>query len=150
MIVCIMRHGESDSEGERHLSRQGAGQVRSVLKLAEQIGLEVSKILSSPLARAVETAEIAKEIFGLKFAISNALETEGSPEEIYEELSKFKSQDVVLLVSHQPLVSKFLSDIVGAETGAEFSRGTLAIVRGDPKPRGCTLVSLIPPRVPTS
>jgi phosphohistidine phosphatase len=150
MIVCIMRHGEADSAAERHLSKRGAEQVRTVLRLAEQIGLDVTKILSSPLARAVETAAIAKEVFGLEYTVSNSLEPEGSSEEIQEELSKFKSDDVILLVSHQPLVSKFLSDMLGAESKVEFSRGTLAITRGDPAPGGCVLVSLISPEVLTS
>jgi phosphohistidine phosphatase len=154
MLVCIMRHGEAeatpDSSGERHLTQRGASQVAGVLNLAKQMGVTVNAIATSPLARAKDTAEIAKKVFGLDYAVTNALEPEGSPEEVYEELSKHKLGDSVLLISHQPLISKLLSDILGAETRVEFSTGTMAVVRGSVASGGGVLVLLIPPRAQIS
>ena len=99
------------------------------------MGVSVNAIASSPFARARQTAEIAKRIFGVDFVVTNSLEPEGSPEEVYEELSKHKPTDSVLLISHQPLVSKLLSDILGTEPRVSFLTGTLAMVsvNGHPK-----------------
>lgn len=151
MIVYLMRHGEatSESNSERHLTECGRSQVENVLKVAKQMGITVSAIASSPLARAKQTAEIAKGVFNVDFTITNSLETEGSPEEVYEELSKHGEESKILLISHQPLVSKLLSDMVGAER-VNFSPGTLAMVSGIPKTGGSTLVLLIPSYVPNS
>ena len=143
-----MRHGDADSSGDRHLSHKGFVEVSHVLKQAKRMGLSVNAIRSSPLIRARETAEIARETFGIDYTVTNSLEPEGSPPEIYEELSTLKG--TVLLVSHKPLVSQFLSDILGKEMHADFSTGTLAVVSGDPKQGGCIFVSMIPPKIPGS
>ena len=155
MIVYIMRHGEaeanSSSNGERHLTERGASQVTNVLHMANQMGASITAIASSPLVRAKQTAEIAKRILKVDYFITNSLEPEGSPEEIYVELSKYNSSGV-LLVSHQPLVSKLLSDLLGAEARISFLTGTVAMVKVDGQPgtgRGM-LVLLIPPQIPIS
>jgi len=148
-----MRHGEANansasrSDGERHLTDVGTVQVNKVLNTAKQLGANVNAIASSPLARAKETSEIAARIFGLQYTITNSLEPEGSPEGVYEELSKLDPVKSVLLISHQPLVSTLLADILGAEPKASFATGTLAMVKvdGHPKTASGTLVFLIPP-----
>ena len=156
MILYIMRHGEaeanSSSNGERHLTERGASQVTRVLHLANQMGASITSIASSPLVRAKQTAEIAKRIFKVDYVITNSLEPEGSPEAIYEELSNHKSSERMLLISHQPLVSRLLSDLLGAEARISFLTGTVAMVKVDEQPgtgRGM-LVLLIPSQIPIS
>ncbi len=156
MNVYIMRHGEaeanSSSNGERHLTERGASQVTKTLHFANQMGVSINAIASSPLVRAKQTAEIAKRIFKVEYSITNSLEPEGSPEGIYEELSKHKPSDGVLLISHQPLVSKLLSNILGTESRVSFLTGTLAMVSVDGQPgtgQGI-LTLLIPSRIPVS
>ena len=156
MILYIMRHGEaeanSSSNGERHLTERGASQVTRVLHFANQMGANITSIASSPLVRAKQTAEIAKRIFKVDYVITNSLEPEGSPEAIYEELSNHKSSERMLLISHQPLVSRLLSDLLGAEARISFLTGTVAMVKVDEQPgtgRGM-LVLLIPSQIPIS
>jgi phosphohistidine phosphatase len=156
MLVCVMRHGEAETNtstsDEKRLTERGVSEVKKVLQLARKMGTTINVIASSPLARAKDTAEIAKRIFKADYVTTNSLEPEGSPEEIYEELSKYNPDDVVLLISHQPLVSKLLSDILGAETRIAFSTATLAMIEvsGQPRTGGGTLVLLIPPQISTS
>ena len=86
MLIMIMRHGEAEAgvgESERHLTDNGSIQVRSVLGWAKQMGLRVDSILSSPLTRAKETASLASSIFGTTNSVDNALEPEGSPDQVY-------------------------------------------------------------------
>jgi len=148
-----MRHGQANanpvlgSDRERHLTDVGTVQVKTVLNTAKQLGAKINAIACSPLDRAKETAEIAAMIFGLQYSVTNSLEPEGSPEGVYDELSKLDPVKSVLLISHQPLVSILLADILGTEPKASFATGTLAIVKvdGDPKCGNGTLISLIPP-----
>ena len=108
-----MRHGESlvTSENEQPLTPRGKMQVTQVLRFAKEAGARMNFIVTSPVTRAKQTAEIAKAIFGVDYVVSNALEPESSPDAIYEELSKHKSTDSILLVSHKPQVLNLLSDI---------------------------------------
>ena len=78
MIIYILRHGEAEAKSsqkmdeERRLTSFGKSQLRKSLVIAKEIGTRVDLILSSPLVRARETAEIAKEIFNVeKFEIDD-------------------------------------------------------------------------------
>ena len=156
MLVLIMRHGDAEAsrgmDGQRHLTKLGAAQSRKVLKLASDIGAKVTAIASSPLLRARETAEIASQVFGLEFLVTNSLEPEGTPDEVYAELESYHATNSVLLISHQPLVSKLLADILGAEPVISFATASLALIKVKNRlEAGCgTLVCMIPPQLPES
>lgn len=155
MIILILRHGEAAAragETERHITDKGSAQVDRVLNCAKQIGVRVDSILSSPITRARETASIASIILGPKHTVTNALEPEGSPVEVYGELARFENSKAVLLVSHQPLVSKLVQDILESSTPIDMTTGSLAIIMAKDQPaRGSgTLLSLIPPDVSNS
>jgi phosphohistidine phosphatase len=152
MIVFIMRHGEANTDsaradGERHLTDTGTVDANNVLNTAKQMGIKINAIASSPLARAKETAEIAARIFGKEYTVANSLEPEGSPEGVYDDLTKLDPSKSILLISHQPLVSTLLADILGGEPKASFATGTLAMVKvdGHPKSGSGALVFLMPP-----
>ena len=153
MLLHIMRHGQANANSvlardrEQHLTDVGTAQVNTVLNTAKQMGAKLNAIACSPLDRAKETAEIAARIFGLQYSVTNSLEPEGSPDGVYDELSKLDPVKSVLLISHQPLVSLLLTDILGTEPKASFATGTLAMVKvdGHPQTGSGTLISLIPP-----
>ena len=155
MLILIMRHGEAEArpdETDRHLTEKGLIQVRSVLGWAKQMGLQVDSILSSPLTRAKETASLASSIFGTTNSVDNSLEPEGSPDEVYEALSKFGPSNVVLLVTHQPLVSILVEDILESKSQINMTTGSLAVVMAKDRPTqgSGVLLSLIPPFIPSS
>lgn len=145
-----MRHGEAvalEGETERHVTDKGLAQVNVVLNCANKMMVRVDAILSSPLTRAKETAALASSVFGPKYSVTNALEPESSPAEVYEELSRFEPSNTVLLVSHQPLVSKFVEDILDSRSPINMMTGSLAaiLVKDRPSSGRGVLLSLIPP-----
>ncbi len=137
-----MRHGRADT----HLTPDGVFETRRVLRMAKERGLRAGVMLSSPLPRAIETAEIAKKVFGVEYSISNSIEPEGSPDGVYEVLGKYSPEEMILLVSHKPLVTLLVSDLTGEEI--VFDPGMLASVAttGFPEKANGKLVMLIPPR----
>ena len=70
------------SGDEQILTPKGTLQVKHVLSSAKDLGAIINSIISSPVTRAKETAEIAKVIFGIDYAIANALEPESSPDAV--------------------------------------------------------------------
>src|SRR5207245_10633645 len=75
MLVYIFRHGESEAPAkgkghateERHLTPDGRMWAKRVVSVAEkEIGFRPAVILSSPLARAKETAAVPRQTLDLK------------------------------------------------------------------------------------
>jgi len=111
-----MRHGEAEpktaSDSERQLTKMGEEQVRRSLAIASEMGALVDVIVTSPILRARETAEIAKEILGMPNVIVNlVLGPDSSSIEVFRELRELNKTGI-LLVSHQPLVSELISSLL--------------------------------------
>jgi len=115
-----MRHGEAEakstsvSDEGRHLTTQGKNQVRRVLELTLAFtDSKVDTLISSPVTRAKETAEIVKEIFDVRFCIhDDVLEPSRTPYEVFQKLSSLDSSSQVLLVTHQPLASAIVASFL--------------------------------------
>jgi phosphohistidine phosphatase len=157
MIIYILRHGEAEaksskkSDEERRLTSFGKSQLRKSLVIAKEIGTSIDLILSSPLVRARETAEIAKEIFNVeKLEIDESLEPTRSPYEVFKSISKLEPSGHVLLVTHQPLVSSITAALLNwNENFLSFSTGTMAMIEVrelSSSPNG-TLIFLLPPTI---
>jgi len=137
LLLIVVRHGEAEPKSSgildenRGLTAQGKVSMRNTLMIAKEIlGPTVDLVLSSPLLRARESAEIAQTIFGLPgFEVSESLEPEGSPYEVYRSLTKYSQRERVLIVSHQPLVSRILSGLLNwNERHFTFSTSAVAMV----------------------
>ena len=122
-----MRHGEAEpkssgtKDGERKLTDEGRALNRKVLALAVELGpRKVDSILSSPLERAVQTAEDALGVLGetgrTKVEITDALEPTSTPYEFCGFLSRLDPNRTIFAVTHQPLVSDLLSSLLGVES----------------------------------
>ena len=67
-----LRHGIAEdkrpgnSDAERHLTQEGIEEVRFVAKFLDQLDVDFDLILSSPLVRAMETAQATAEVLGVK------------------------------------------------------------------------------------
>ena len=143
-----MRHGEAEARPslERHLTEFGAKESKKTLQVIKVLGYPVNAIACSPLERAKETAQVASEVFQIGYRVSDSLEPERLPVRVYLEVDPFQRKHV-LLISHHPLVSKVLADLLGAELQFHFPPSTIAVVSVDEKPgtRLGTLVSMISP-----
>ena len=77
MDWIVMRHGETDWNRERRiqgvqdvgLNEAGQEQVRQACRQLLQSGLRFSRIVSSPLVRARQSAQIAQEVLGLPLLV---------------------------------------------------------------------------------
>ncbi|MCL5067509.1 MAG: phosphohistidine phosphatase SixA [Thaumarchaeota archaeon] len=152
MILYVLRHGEAEPKSsskrdeERRLSPAGTNQLRKTLSFAKKIGASIDRVISSPLVRAKESSEIAAEVLqASEVLVSNSLEPESAPSEVYSELSKWNQDDRFALVTHQPLVSNLLQDLLGVELNVNMQTGSLARVdvQGYPSSGSGTLVYLL-------
>ena len=113
MRVYILRHGiaeaaaRSGDDAARALTAEGREKLRAVLERARRSGVRPSIILTSPLKRALQTAEMAAAVLGVKRSLvtTNALAPLSSPQRVWNEI---RAQDAgpVLIAGHEPLLSQ--------------------------------------------
>src|SRR2546422_11510700 len=115
MLVYIVRHGESEAPAkgkghateERHLTPDGRLWAKRVVSVAgKELGFRPDLILSSPLARAKEPAEIARETLDLKseIQIEEGLLGERPVQDLYATLGKWQRLQNAALVAHLHLL----------------------------------------------
>ncbi len=107
--VYIVRHGIAEdyssagSDAARRLTPTGIEKTRLAAQGMRRIGVAPQMILSSPLARAKETAEIIATVLGgTSLQISKALSPGLDFESVLREANKPPKPHAVMLVGHQP------------------------------------------------
>ncbi|MCB1215564.1 MAG: histidine phosphatase family protein [Deltaproteobacteria bacterium] len=140
MRLLIIRHGEiqnfSPDEKGPSLSqggKQDLAKVRDFLKLQKVIP---HRLLSSPARRALETAEILNKLWSLPVEEVSWLRPGVSVSEIEASLLRenTQTQEILALVSHQPALGYFLSNLLWQEKKPAFdlSRGSSIFLDYDP------------------
>ena len=119
------------------MTRQAQGMVT--------IGLVTDVVLTSPLTRCRQTADIVAEALGAVVYEDPRLEPGADLDAVEEVLLGCPDAEHVLLCGHQPDLSRIVSALTGGGL-IEFGRGALAVLDvAAPRPRGGHLRALYPP-----
>lgn len=148
--LYIMRHGlaaaagtaEYSEDAKRPLTPEGKKKVLEISKGLKRLDVSLDWVVSSPLVRAVETAEIVAATLLTEGQLGNSdtLSPGGSPEALITHLAKHPHRRRVLVVGHEPDLSGLAARLIGA--GRQVN---LAFKKG-----GCCLIQFeeFPPRTP--
>jgi phosphohistidine phosphatase len=153
MNIFILRHAKAEfgSKGEDPpVSKEGKRQANRMLKLAkEDFGFRPNIVVSSPILRAKQTAEIVKKNIGgnLKVVMDDCLSPDSTADDVLGYLSRLKKDDNVVLISHMPLIFELLYDLIGGRGEIELLNGSIAAVqfKGMPESGKGRLVWLLQP-----
>jgi phosphohistidine phosphatase len=159
MLLYLLRHGTAEDHGsrssdaERKLIPAGKKKTTQMMKMLAKLKLPAPDIIvSSPLVRAEETAQLALEYFAVDadYKISEAI-TPMSDVMNTMDLIQSLSDDygVVMLVGHEPHLSMFGSALLGVSAPViEMRKSSVALFEltriESPRIRG-VLVALYPP-----
>ena len=121
MQIYLLRHAIAEDgkpgrpDSERALTDEGRTRLRRVLKRARSADVSPSLILSSPYKRAIETAEIAADVFRYRGDLvrSAAFVPDASPEQAWEEIRLYGNEAAVMVASHEPLMSSTVAYLLG-------------------------------------
>ena len=113
MLIYILRHGIAEassrdgSDAARALTAEGKEKLRTVLERACEAGVRPAIILTSPLKRALQTAEMAAAVLNVKreLVTTNALAPLSTPQRVWSEI-RAQHTDRVLIAGHEPLLSQ--------------------------------------------
>ena len=148
MQLYFLRHGEADWPGwtkpddERPLTDFGKKEVRQVAKFLNRLKVKPDLIVTSPLPRALQTAEVAAKQLKTKLRQDEALEPGFGISELRTVLKRHRSK-VLMLVGHEPDFSSVISALSGASL--KLSKAGVALVDIDPEAQEGRLLWLFPP-----
>jgi len=149
MQLYFLRHGEADWPGwtepddERPLTDFGKKEVRQVAKFLDRLNVNPDLIVSSPLPRALQTAEVAAEQLKTKLRQDEALEPGFGISELSTLLKRHHSK-ALMLVGHEPDFSSVISALTGGFI--KMSKAGMALVDLDPETEKGRLLWLFPPK----
>jgi phosphohistidine phosphatase len=149
MQLYFLRHGEADWPGwtkpddERPLTDFGKKEVRQVAKFLDHLKVKPDLIVSSPLPRALQTAEVAAEQLKINLRQDEALEPGFGISGLSAVLKRHGSK-VLMLVGHEPDFSSVISALTGGFI--KMSKAGVALIDIDPETEKGRLLWLFPPK----
>jgi len=156
MNISILRHGTAEdkapgeSDAQRRLTKDGKRELKAVLRLARRAGWVPDVILTSPLTRALETARIAETELECQVALeTKALLPDVAPAQVWRELREHHGAKEIMLVGHEPQLSRIAAFLLEAPLVIDFKKGALlriAVEDSHGPPRG-VLKSLLTPKL---
>jgi phosphohistidine phosphatase len=127
MIVYFLRHASAGQpkitpkqDEHRPIDKVGQQQCQDVGRALAALGVKVDTLISSPLTRAVQTAELAAKQFGHKDRLvsSEAMRPEASFDQFHDLLTHYAQSKAIMVVGHNPSITEFLIHLL---TGSETS-----------------------------
>jgi phosphohistidine phosphatase len=141
MDLYIIRHAIAQPLGrkneftdeKRALTSEGRERMREVAKGLRKAGVELDLLLTSPLVRAVETAEIVAGTLGLgkkEMAETANLVPGASAEKLFAEIKRRNGAESIALVGHQPDLGMLISRIIqgGDNLGVQLKKGSVCLI----------------------
>ena len=139
MNVFILRHGIAvepgapgyENDDERPLMPKGRSQLHKIAAAIRAMELRFDLILSSPLVRARQTAEIVAADLKVerRLAFADELRPGGDPKRLVQKINALKPKpENIMLVGHEPGLSRLISLFTTGETdaGMVLKKGGLA------------------------
>ncbi len=130
MRLWVLRHGQAEahaaSDAQRNLTEHGREEVLTMARRLQQEVPDV--ILASPYVRAQQTAELVRGQLQMRRAIVTVdwATPDDDPLALLDHLAE-RSENTILLVSHQPLVGQLLSLAVEGHRQAHYPMPTAAL-----------------------
>jgi phosphohistidine phosphatase len=155
MRILLVRHGEAvpydttPVDGRRWLTPRGRAEVRDVAQALAQRGVRLSHVYTSPLVRAVQTAEVLVQhvhpACDVPVNVHVALSAEeGSTAQALLPIANMGEQDTVALVTHMPKVAAMAAQLTRAARFEPFATGAACMLLRGPS-GACEVEFLITP-----
>lgn len=150
MDLYFFRHGEADwpdwrkSDDDRPLTKRGKKEVYEVARFLKRIKARPDLIVTSPLPRAAQSAEIQAEHLKVK-CCKDKLLAPGFGRQELERLLKKYPEESLMVVGHEPDFTHTISQLTGASL--KLSKAGVALVELNRSWRNGRLLWLFPPKI---
>ena len=141
--LYLIRHGVAEERGDdwpddskRPLTPEGISRLRKSAKGLNAIDVGFDQIVTSPLVRARQTADVfAEELKGKPSIVTtDALAPAGSSASVIQEITRHVRKARVALVGHEPNLGELAAQLIGARNPLEFKKGGVCRIDFDMLP----------------
>ncbi len=148
MLLYLQRHGKADwpdwkrADDERPLTKAGRKETHEMGEFLARAEVKPEFILTSPLPRAEQTADIVAEHLKVVCREEKMLAPGFRPQDLPRLLRKHP-QEALMLVGHEPDFSEMIAALTGGRV--KLAKGAVALI--DFTGRKGKLLWLIPPKL---
>ena len=158
MVIYFLRHAnageprlDSASDEKRPLDKLGIKQSHDIGRVLAALEVKLDTIISSPLLRALQTAELVAEELGHKSKIVTdaALRPEAGYEKFEDLLRRHSGKKAIMVAGHNPSMTDFLNRLLTGGSSLnviEMKKGAVAKVETDDRD-SAALKWYLPPKV---
>lgn len=136
--VAAERGGEWPDDSKRPLTSDGIARLRKEAKALEDLDVSFDQIISSPLVRTRQTADVFAQMKSKPPVVTtDALAPAGTPSGVIQEIAKHLRKGSIALVGHEPNLGELAAQLIGARQPLEFKKGGICRIDFDvPPPKG--------------
>jgi len=141
--LYLIRHGiaaergkEWPDDSKRPLTPDGISRLRKTARGLNAISVGFDQIVTSPLVRTRQTADIFAEELKSKPPVvtADALAPAGTPASVIQEIARHVRKPRVALVGHEPNLGELAAQLIGSRTPLEFKKGGICRIDFDVLP----------------
>ena len=135
--VYLIRHGVAEERGEawpddtkRPLTDGGAARLRRIARGLVRLGVRLDVVLTSPLVRARQTADVVAVAFEPRppIVVVDSLAPGASYDRVLTDLEKQSRRTRIALVGHEPGIGEIAARLAGGRRPIEFKKGAVCRV----------------------
>jgi phosphohistidine phosphatase len=132
--LYLVRHGLAEERGDawpddakRPLTDEGISKMRKSVRGLARLGVSVDVVLTSPLVRARQTAEIVAAGLSPRPSLVtiDSLAPEGTYASVIADLEKHAKKTRIALVGHEPNIGELAARLIGSRHAIEFRKGAV-------------------------
>lgn len=158
MKLIFLRHGlaeghfsqDQDADFERVLTEEGIKRLEKTFKLFYKVEKKIDVIFSSPLSRAIQTAEIFWNYYQESdLEMMADLDILDDPRHLIEYISFLPKDGVYAFVGHDPHITKVVASLLALHPEHDFmtiKKGGICILEGGIW-EGFTMEALLSPKL---
>ncbi len=117
MILQLLRHADaeplSSSDFDRALTHKGIAEAKKVAEFIDTHNITPNLMFTSPLVRAIQTAEIVGKTIGMRPRILDCLACGMDIDVLLRALLPHSREKTILVVGHEPDLSLAVADLLG-------------------------------------
>lgn len=141
--LYLVRHGVAEErgpkwpdDGKRPLSADGMSRLKKSARGLDRLDVKFDVILTSPLVRARQTADIlSAEMDGHPTIVNvDSLTPGGTFAALVSDLEKHTRKTRIALVGHEPGIGELAARLIGSRHPIEFKKGSVARIDIDQIP----------------
>jgi phosphohistidine phosphatase len=141
--LYLIRHAVAEPRGEawpddtkRPLTESGIERMHKAARGLARLGISLDAVLTSPLVRAKQTAEIVAAAFDPRphIVTAESLAPDGSVAAVVAELGKHARRAHIALVGHEPAIGEIAARLVGGRHPIPFKKGAVCRIDIDALP----------------